>query len=221
MRLEYLALSDIGPFRHRHEFDFRTEDDQSAGFAFFAKNGRGKTTIYNAMKWALFGHVRRKSKLVNNTVVEGSKRPIVDESEIDNMLMNYNAWQDDTPQQMSVLFIAKGEFGVLQVQRTASCNGMARMDKDFNIDLSVSLNGDGYTGVSAEEQIAKIFPMELERFFFIDGEEVEAYTTMMKSSATGIIGDIKSILRLPSLTRGIEDLKSIREGYDSAIQANE
>ena len=44
---------------------------------------------------------------------------------------------------------------------------------------------------------------------------------MMKSSATGIIDDIKSILRLPSLTRGIEDLKAIREGYDSAIQAND
>ena len=221
MRLHYLVLSDIGPFRGRHVFDFSTDDEQSSGFAFFAKNGRGKTTIYNAMKWALFGHVRRKSKLVNNIVVEGSNRPIVDEKEIDNMLMNYNAWQDDSPQQMSVLFIAKGEFGELQVQRTASCSAMARKDKDFDVELSVSLNGTSFSGAAAEEEIAKIFPIELERFFFIDGEEVEAYTTMMKSSATGIIDDIKSILRLPSLTRGIEDLKAIREGYDSAIQAND
>ena len=221
MRLHYLVLSDIGPFRGRHVFDFSTDEEQSSGFAFFAKNGRGKTTIYNAMKWALFGHVRRKSKLVNNIVVEGSNRPIVDEKEIDNMLMNYNAWQDDSPQQMSVLFIAKGEFGELQVQRTASCSAMARKDKDFDVELSVSLNGTSFSGAAAEEEIAKIFPIELERFFFIDGEEVEAYTTMMKSSATGIIDDIKSILRLPSLTRGIEDLKAIREGYDSAIQAND
>ena len=131
MRLHYLVLSDIGPFRGRHVFDFSTDDEQSSGFAFFAKNGRGKTTIYNAMKWALFGHVRRKSKLVNNIVVEGSNRPIVDEKEIDNMLMNYNAWQDDSPQQMSVLFIAKGEFGELQVQRTASCSAMARKRQGF------------------------------------------------------------------------------------------
>ena len=96
------------------------------------------------MKWALFGHVRRKSKLVNNIVVEGSNRPIVDEKEIDNMLMNYNAWQDDSPQQMSVLFIAKGEFGELQVQRTASCSAMARKDKDFDVELSVSLNGTSF-----------------------------------------------------------------------------
>ena len=32
---------------------------------------------------------------------------------------------------------------------------------------------------------------------------------MMKSSTTGIIDDIKSILRLPSLTRGIEDLRNL------------
>lgn len=221
MRLHYLVLSDIGPFRGRHIFDFSTEDEQTSGFAFFAKNGRGKTTIYNAMKWALFGHVRRKSKLVNNIVVEGSNRPIVDENDIDNMLMNYNAWQDDSPQEMAVLFIAKGEFGELQVQRTASCSSMARKDKDFDVGLSVSLNGTSFSGTAAEEEIAKIFPIELERFFFIDGEEVEAYTTMMKSSATGIIDDIKSILRLPSLTRGIEDLKAIREAYDNAIQAND
>ena len=221
MRLHYLVLSDIGPFRGRHIFDFSTEDEQSSGFAFFAKNGRGKTTIYNAMKWALFGHVRRKSKLVNNIVVEGSNRPIVDENDIDNMLMNYNAWQDDSPQEMAVLFIAKGEFGELQVQRTASCSTMARKDKHFDVELSVSLNGTSFSGAAAEEEIAKIFPIELERFFFIDGEEVEAYTTMMKSSATGIIDDIKSILRLPSLTRGIEDLKAIREAYDNAIQAND
>jgi DNA sulfur modification protein DndD len=221
LRLHYLVLSDIGPFRHRHVFDFSTQDEQSSGFAFFAKNGRGKTSIYNAMKWALFGHVRRKSKLVNNIVVEGSNRPIVDEKDSDNMLMNYNAWLDDSPQQMSVLFVAKGDFGELQVQRTATCSGMARKDNDFKIELSVFLNGANFTGTSAEEEIAKIFPIELERFFFIDGEEVEAYTTMMKSSATGIIDDIKSILRLPSLTRGIEDLKVIRESYDNAIQAND
>ena len=143
MRLHYLVLSNR-PVSGRHVFDFSTDDEQSSGFAFFAKNGRGKTTIYNAMKWALFGHVRRKSKLVNNIVVEGSNRPIVDEKEIDNMLMNYNAWQDDSPQQMSVLFIAKGEFGELQVQRTASCSAMARKDKDFDVELSVSLNGTSF-----------------------------------------------------------------------------
>lgn len=220
MRLNYLVLSDIGPFRHRHVFNFSTEDSRNSGFAFFAKNGRGKTTIYNAMKWALFGKVRRKSKLVNSMVVEGSNRPIVDEKAIDTMLMNYDAWQDDSPQQMSVLFIAEGDFGKLQVERTASCSTMARKDKDFEIELTVSLNGTSFTGVAAEEEIAKVFPVELERFFFIDGEEVEAYTTMMKSSSQGIIDDIKSILRLPSLTRGIEDLKSIRGGYDDAIQVN-
>jgi len=219
MRLKYLVLSDIGPFRGRHIFDFSSDDTRS-GFAFFAKNGRGKTSIYNAMKWALFGKVRRKSKLVNDKVVEGALKPIVDEQDYDNMLMNYNAWQDDTPQSMSVLFVAEGDFGEIQVQRTASCNGMARSDKQMDILLSVSLNGKVFDGTEAEEEIGKVFPIELERFFFIDGEEVETYTTMMKSSTQGIIDDIKSILRLPSLTRGIEDLRSIKKTYSEAIDAD-
>jgi len=218
MRLTYLVLSDIGPFRGRHIFDFSSKDARS-GYAFFAKNGRGKTTIYNAMKWALFGKVRRKSKLVDEQVVEGSLRPVVDEDDYDHMMMNYDAWKDDVPQSMSVLFIAEGEFGKLQVERTASCNSMARKDKHLQFSLTVSLNGTSYQGQAAEEEIAKVFPIELERFFFIDGEEVEAYTTMMKSSTQGIIDDIKSILRLPSLTRGIEDLRAIKRTYDDAIEA--
>ena len=219
MRLKYLVLSDIGPFRGRHIFDFSSEEARS-GFAFFAKNGRGKTSIYNAMKWALFGKVRRKSKFVNDKVVEGALKPIVDEQDYDNMLMNYNAWQDDTPQSMSVLFVAEGEFGEIQVQRTASCNSMARTDRQMELSLNVSLNGKVYEGIEAEEEIGKVFPIELERFFFIDGEEVETYTTMMKSSTQGIIDDIKSILRLPSLTRGIEDLRAIKNAYSEAIDAD-
>lgn len=219
MRLKYLVIRDIGPFRGRHIFDFSDKGEHS-GYAFFAKNGRGKTTIYNAMKWALFGTVRQKSKLVNTTVVEGKNRPVVDETDQDNMLMNRDAWMDDTPQSMSVLFIAEGDFGELQVERTASSNSMARKDKDLDFSLNVSIGGDSFQESAAEEQVAKIFPSELERFFFIDGEEVEAYTTMMKSSTNGIIDDIKSILRLPSLTRGVEDLKAVRRSYDDAIDAD-
>ena len=218
MRLKYLVIRDIGPFRGRHIFDFSDKGEHS-GYAFFAKNGRGKTTIYNAMKWALFGTVRQKSKLVNTTVVEGKNRPVVDETDQDNMLMNRDAWMDDTPQSMSVLFIAEGDFGELQVERTASSNSMARKDKHLDFSLNVSIGGDSFQESAAEEQVAKIFPSELERFFFIDGEEVEAYTTMMKSSTNGIIDDIKSILRLPSLTRGVEDLKAVRRSYDDAIDA--
>ena len=219
MRLKYLVICDIGPFRGRHIFDFSEKSDHS-GYAFFAKNGRGKTTIYNAMKWALFGTVRQKSKLVNSTVVEGKNRPVVDENDKGTMLMNLDAWMDDSPQSMSVLFVAEGNFGELQVQRTASSKTLARRDKDLDFSLSVSIGGRSFQDEAAEEQIAMIFPSELERFFFIDGEEVETYTTMMKSSTNGIIDDIKSILRLPSLTRGVEDLKAVRRSYDEAIDAD-
>ena len=54
MKLQYLVLNNIGPFHGVHTIDLTT-DKQSTGYAFFAANGRGKTTIYNAMKWCLFG----------------------------------------------------------------------------------------------------------------------------------------------------------------------
>ena len=50
---------------------------------------------------------------------------------LENVLMNGDAWKEDTPQEMSALFVAEGDFGEMQVQRTAHCNSMARKDKDL------------------------------------------------------------------------------------------
>ena len=121
-----------------------------------------------------------------------------------------NMVKDNTPPHFGLEFVT-GNNGAVDRKLYIDDNGQFEFTK-YGVNL--------FTGTAAEEEITKVFPVELERFFFIDGEEVEAYTTMMKSSSEGIIDDIKSILRLPSLTRGIGDLKSIAEGYDHAIQAD-
>ena len=54
MELRYLAIKDFGPYRNRHLIDIRDADKNNA-FAFFGeKNGIGKSTLYNAMRWCLF-----------------------------------------------------------------------------------------------------------------------------------------------------------------------
>ena len=63
MRLTHLVLYNIGPFRGRHIIDL-SHTNNSTGFAFFAENGRGKTTVYNAMRWCLFGEVRERAKTI-------------------------------------------------------------------------------------------------------------------------------------------------------------
>ena len=72
MKLQYLVLSNIGPFRERHVVDFRA-DTESTGYAFFAANGRGKTSIYNAMKWCLFGEVKTRVRATTGSKIKPKK----------------------------------------------------------------------------------------------------------------------------------------------------
>ena len=178
----------------------------------FAKNGQENNLIQcHAMGFIRSG---RKNKLIDDDVVKG-KVTIVNEFDKDLMLMNYDAWRDDALRNVCPILNSNTEKS--RFERIASCKTFSRNDKDFNIDLTVTVGDESYSGYDAEIELTKIFPKELERFFFIDGEEVEAHTAMMKSSLQGLGTDIKSILGIPSLTRGIYDIKSVKGIYDAAI----
>ena len=91
MEIQHLVLRDVGPFRGLHVFDFRGEEGKT-GFAVFSKNGRGKTTMFNAMQWCLFGEVFERSRIIDGRRVAGQKRKIV--GDVPEPLMNEIAYID-------------------------------------------------------------------------------------------------------------------------------
>ncbi len=205
MRMTHLVLSDIGPFRGMHTVDLTSEGEQN-GFAFFGQNGRGKTTIYNAMKWCLWGEVRTRVRASMGERLPSKKRPIVGTSA--DILMNRDAYENDDRQEMSVILLAEGRTGGIQVSRTArATTRLPRHDKHLEVVLNVTIGDDSFSGLEAQEHIERFFPRELERFFFIDGEALEEYTDMLEADSTsGLKEEVESVLRLPSLARGKEDL---------------
>jgi len=193
--------------------------EDSTAFAFFgSKNGRGKTSLYNAMRWCLFGEVVERAKAVSGQAVSGGKRPIVG-SPPQKFLMNADCLANDKKQQMQVMLFAKRGDEDIQITRTAtSMTSLPRDDTELTVLTEVSTGGERYENRDAEEKIESFFPRELERFFFIDGEALEEYTAMMaQSSVGGLKDEIRSILRLPALTRGVEDLSAIRRNIGGKI----
>lgn len=215
MKLKHLILRNFGPFRKSEPISLES-DKSVTGYAFFADNGRGKTSIYNALRWCLFGEVRERAKTVGGSNFAGTIRPIVGG---ENFLMNSDAYNQDDVQMMSVMLLAEGIKGKIQIQRTAESNStLARTDDDLDISLNVTVGNDSFSGTRAQEAIDEFFPKELERFFFIDGEALEEYTEMMRSSSVdGLQDDVNAVLRIPSLTRGVDDLSFLRKGVKTSI----
>ena len=95
---------------------------------------------------------------------------------------------------------------------------MPRTDDDLTIDLSVYVGNSIFSGSRCTRANRNIF-RELERFFFVDGEDLEGYSeTMDEDSVVGIKSEIISILRLPALTRGRSDLEEIQRDISSSIK---
>ena len=218
MKLQHLILHNIGPFYGRYNVDF-TSSSNGSGYAFFAENNRGKTSIYNAMRWCLFGKVEERAKTVEGRRYKGAKKAIVGEGKI---LMNDVAYETDDVQEMSVILLAKGARGSIQVTRMArSITKYARSDDDIEVSLNVKIGDDPLLeGSKAQEAIESFFPSDLARFFFIDGESLEEYTEMMQtSSQSGLKDEVNAVLGIPALVRGDEDLTRLRRSLKSKIDS--
>ena len=218
MKLQHLVLHNIGPFYGRYNIDFTSESDGS-GYAFFAENNRGKTSIYNAMRWCLFGKVEERAKTVEGRRYKGATKAIVGDGKI---LMNDVAYESDDVQEMSVILFAQGNRGTIQVTRAAkSMTKFARSDDEIEVSLNVKI-GDAplLDGRKAQEAIESFFPTDLARFFFIDGESLEEYTEMMQaSSQSGLKDEVNAVLGIPALVRGDEDLTRLRRTLKSKIDS--
>ncbi len=169
------------------------------------------------MRWCLFGHVQERAKTVVGK--RYGKIPMVGEGEI---LMNSTAYEEDSTQEMSVVLFAEGKRGAIEITRTArSITTFARSDKEMEMSLDVKIGEEPIkTGPEGQEAIESFFPKELERFFFIDGEALEEYTEMMRTSALeGLKEEVNSVLGIPALLRGEEDLTRIRRSIKSKIDS--
>ena len=220
LKIKHLVMKDIGPFRGRHIISFE-EDSNLNGYAFFGANGRGKTSIYNAMKWCLWGEVKTRVRASRGSKISGSLRPIVGSPDED-ILMNREAYENEKIQSMSVIILAESKKGEIQISRTVeSLTTLPRTDDDLRHELTVVFGTDSTSEQSkAQELIEKFFPRELQQFFFIDGEALEEYTDMMeKDSTLGLKDEIESVLRMPSMTRGIKNLENIRKNINKSLKS--
>jgi len=220
MELTYLAIANIGPFKGLHQFNFNNEAGKT-GFAIFSKNGRGKTSLFNAMQWALFGEVFERGSVRSGKWSEGRKRKIVgDYSKDPGPLMNEDAYREEKIPEMSVIIFASKDGEDIQISRTAKSKvgSMPREDEDLNRTLTVSVGSKAYQDAEGQELVEQLFPSELRRFFFIDGESLEEYVNLVKAGQVGgIKDDVESVLRLPALTRGITDLEKLRHDLEGEM----
>jgi DNA sulfur modification protein DndD len=201
-------MRNFGPYRGEQEVSFPLEDGQGV-MVVFGANMRGKTSLLNAIRWALFGRA-----------LDRQGRPM-DLSK----LINWQAQRAfDWPMWVAIAFEAHGDH--FEIRRRAEPRGRVvnpTSARDFAVDVLLKKNGDPIEGDKIQAQINHFIPEEVSRFYLFDGELLQEYEALLlqdDDQGRRIKEAIEKVLGVPALIHGRDELRTLLKRAQVA-QANE
>lgn len=186
MRLLRLEVDDFGPYRGTQRYDFAGAPGVEL---LWGENGRGKTSLLNAIRYALFGVVLgRASAQIDLTSVgnrdQGSSEP--------------------SPFKTTLTFEHGG-----QTFKLTRAYGVSDGAGGVRERVSMVRNGDVLGPEQRDQQMARLLPEQIARFFLFDAELLQEYEQLLNPGSDA--GDklkaaIERILGVPVLTQARDDV---------------
>ena len=196
LSIRSISLTNFGPFKGEQRIEFPAEGGVSI---IYGENMRGKTTLLNAIRYALFGKV----------IMRGATQAA---------LHQIGNWETATE---------KGQYGfkvVLEFEHEGSKYELTReyrprvgiktpqTDIDYQQDCFLRKDGIVLGPDFRDSEIARIMPETVSRFFLFDGELLQQYEELLRNESDmgrNIKEAIERILGVPVLTNGRSDLSEL------------
>ena len=192
MKINRISLYNFSSFEGLNEFDFSVEEDGKNIILIGGKNGAGKTSLFAAIKIALYGPLAFGYMGINPRYVAKIKNYI-----------NSRAFQTKKVEarvQISISILVEREIKQYEITREWDYSGQKLIENYY-------VTTDGRT-LSEQElsyfqnYLQSIVPPDLFEFFFFDGEEVgslfstRSYNTYVRNAVYVLCGlDIYEIIR--------------------------
>lgn len=202
LRFTSLTVENFGPFKGSQTIDFTTENGVTI---IWGNNGRGKTTLLNVFRYALFGRYKNR----RGTEVDLTTLPNI-EGRADG---NYN---------FKVILRMINDTTRYELTRQCSVRkGVAVPQSNDDCETNVYLKEDGaiLPPEKREHVLKVIMPDEVSRFFLFDGELLQEYEELLiEGTEVGakIKESIEKILGVPVLTNSAIDASAILDEYRKA-----
>ncbi|MGV9325245.1 AAA family ATPase [Streptosporangium sandarakinum] len=195
LRLKRLEVEGFGPFAEIQVLEFPPEPGVTV---VYGENMRGKTSLLNSIRYALFGtvlsrgsRIRRLHTISNRDLASTGKYGF----------------------SVSLTFDYDGHEYEL-VRRCLPRVIEPHNDEDYTQEVMLR-RGTAMLGPQQQEKVLQqILPREVSRFFLFDGELLQEYEELLSSeSATGprISAAIEQILGIPILQRGKNHLLKLSD----------
>ena len=199
LSLRKLVVEDFGPYKGAQEFPFPA----GAGVTVvYGENRRGKTSLLNAIRYALLGVV----------VTRGSRQ-----IDFDKVVNREARDEGRNGFRVTIDFEFNGQPYTL-VRRCEPLPGVVDPSRNEDYSHSVYLKraNQPLSQVQTAQELGRIMPPEIARFFLFDGELLAEYEELLRDKGENDVGArisaaIEQILGLPVLQHAREDLGRLAE----------
>ena len=202
MIFEKLVIHDYGVFGGRVDIPLKPTSPDKPVVLFGGLNGRGKTTILDAIQIVLYGqraNVSNRGKLSWDKYISDSMRRSCLESSI------------------SLDFSTENEHGVQNYRIVRSWEKKKNSVKE-SVDVLLNGKPDRLLSNQWDEHIESLLPVRIAALNFFDGEKIETLADPEKSSGV-IRAAIDSLLGVGLLERLHDDLNVlIKRGIETKIE---
>lgn len=208
MKINKIKVRNFQPYKGEQEVTFSSDPNHKI-ILVFGDNMRGKTSLLNAVRWALYGKVRDRL---------GRDLPLVD-------LVNSEA-RDSSDYRLQVVIDFEADGDQYQLSRTAEPDELVarpRADHQFRIERLLQKNGNSVRSDEIDNQVNRFIPEQISRFYLFDGELLDEYENLLTedSSQAKLIKDaIEQILGVPALLNGRDEARGLLKVAQS-IQAKD
>jgi DNA sulfur modification protein DndD len=197
LRITSITVHNFGPFKGSQSIDLPTRDGVTM---VFGENMRGKTTLINAIRYALFGKVLSRG-----------------EHEVAlHMIGNWEAAKDG---EYGFKVVLNFEHDGQNYTLTRECkprSGVKKPETDLDYTQTKYLRrgSDVLSAADCDATLARIMPEQVSRFFLFDGELLKQYEDLLiNESEMGqeIKDAIERILGMPVLTYARFDMAELKK----------
>ncbi len=216
MILKQITLCNFRQFKGTQTAKFFSEAGESNVTVFYGENGRGKTGIFRAMLFCLYG---------DRTISQDGD---VSDTKID--LVNKQAIQDAGPNSVVSSFV-KLEFShqgsMYQLKR--GLDGMKIRNGEIvqepsGVRLDITcLDGNARVledPVDVEEEIHKVLDKGIREYFLFDGEKIERLTRANTEQRREIARGVRKLLNVDALERAIKSLGKLKKKLDNELTSS-
>ena len=197
MKLVSVTLRNFMPYKGEHSLQFPMDDDRNV-LIVIGDNMRGKTSLLNSVRWALYGRAMgRHSREI----------PVIN-------IVNKEAVKiDDWRVEVHLKFDANGHsYDLRRVADRKTPDRSPVTSDDFSMSVYLRKDGAPLQGDMIDIEINNIAPEAVSRFFLFDGELLQEYESLLSDDSTQgkqIKDSIEKVLGVPTLVNGRSDVRTI------------